>query len=85
MVSEIPTGSPLQVPTEERLLADIESFCEAYGVAITTLGREAVGDTGFVARLRKGRSPSISVVRRVYRYIGEVVRAEAEKAKSDNG
>jgi hypothetical protein len=37
------------------LITEIEHFLRATGMAPTRLGREALGDPGFVASVRKGR------------------------------
>lgn len=40
--------------TEPDIIADIESFCSAVGMAESTFGRLAVNDGKFVRRLRSG-------------------------------
>lgn len=41
--------------TSDQLLRRIDAFLKKTGMRATTLGREAIGDTAFVSRLRTGK------------------------------
>jgi hypothetical protein len=43
----------------------IEDYLDASGMTASDFGRFAVGDTGFVLELRRGRSPRLSTVDKV--------------------
>lgn len=55
--------------TRHTLLREIENFVNETGVAVTTLGREAVSDPSVVARLRSGRSCTIETYDRLRGYM----------------
>ena len=54
------------------LLSTIEHHLRKSGVTPTRFGRDAMGDPGFVASLRRGREPRESTVRRVAAYLAAV-------------
>jgi hypothetical protein len=52
------------------ILVDITAYCGAVGIAPTTFGQRAVGDTRFVERLREGRA-SVRQVDRARQYMAD--------------
>jgi hypothetical protein len=58
------------------LLSTIERYLRRSGVAPCRFGRDAMGDPGFVASLRRGREPRPATVRKVAAYLAEI-RSEA--------
>jgi hypothetical protein len=50
---------------ESPLLAEIETFIAAHGLAETTFGQKALGDKHFVKQLRAGRDIRLSTAGRV--------------------
>ena len=61
--------TPGQTMASEVFVAMVEGFLECTGMLPGTFGRLAVGDPGFVRRLRGGRSPALRTVDRVVAYI----------------
>ncbi|MHA3791048.1 hypothetical protein [Rhizorhabdus wittichii] len=59
------------------LLWLIERYLRESGTPASRFGRDAMGDPGFVAMLRRGREPRDDTVRRVQAYI---VRAREKMA-----
>lgn len=51
------------------LLSTVERYLRESGVAASRFGREAVGDPGFVAALRRGREPRDRTIHRVAAYL----------------
>ena len=51
--------------TSDSFRRRIEEYLEATGMTASDFGRFAVGDTGFVLELRRGRSPRLSTVDKV--------------------
>jgi hypothetical protein len=51
------------------LLSAIERHLRETGTPPSRFGREAMGDPGFVASLRRGREPRDGTVRRVAAYL----------------
>jgi predicted transcriptional regulator len=47
----------------------VEDYIDSSGMTASDFGRLAVGDTGFVLELRRGRSPRLSTVDRVLAWI----------------
>jgi len=58
------------------LLSTVERYLRESGVTASRFGRDAMGDPGFVATLRRGREPRDATVRRVAAYLTEM-RARA--------
>ena len=54
------------------LLSTVERYLRESGVPASRFGRDAVGDPGFVATLRRGREPRDATVRRVAAYLAEM-------------
>lgn len=54
---------------KSELLAEIEAYLAATGIAATALGREAVNDSHLVARLRKGNSVTLKTADKVRAYL----------------
>lgn len=54
------------------LLSTIERYLRESGVTPCRFGRDAMGDPGFVASLRRGREPREATVRRVAAYLAAV-------------
>lgn len=51
------------------LLSMIERYLRESGIPASRFGRDAMGDPGFVANLRRGREPRDGTIRRVQAYI----------------
>jgi len=51
------------------LLAMIERYLRESGIPASRFGRDAMGDPGFVATLRRGRQPRDRTIERVSAYI----------------
>ncbi|MBN07717.1 MAG: hypothetical protein CMM45_07795 [Rhodospirillaceae bacterium] len=54
---------------EQHLIQEIESYCNAAGIAESTFGRQAVNDGKFVGRLRAGKSITMSTVAKVRQFL----------------
>ena len=54
---------------QERLILEIESYCNAAGIAESTFGRKAVNDGKFVGRLRDGKGVTTATVAKVQRFL----------------
>ena len=78
LVTQLPRGRALRLRTADRLLAfmgmapvgaafrrEVEAFLAATGVKVALFGELAAGDPSFVARLRRGASPTLAKVDRV--------------------
>lgn len=61
------------------LLSTIERYLRDTGTTPSRFGRDAMGDPGFVASLRRGREPRDTTVRRVAAHI----TVSREQAKAD--
>ncbi|MET0377173.1 MAG: hypothetical protein ABW128_23305 [Rhizorhabdus sp.] len=62
------------------LLSTIERYLRESGVPASRFGRDAMGDPGFVAALRRGREPRDETIRRVAFYLA-ALRAPAAPRK----
>ena len=58
-----------QHPTARALLREIDSFLDDTGMLPTQLGRAAVNDGNFVARLRLGRTPKLHTIDAIRDYM----------------
>jgi hypothetical protein len=47
----------------------VEAFLKASAMAPSRFGREALGDPGFVAELRKGRCPNLRTIEKARAFI----------------
>lgn len=56
-------------PLRAQLLAEIEAFLQAYGMHATNLGRDTIGDTALVSRLRAGKDIRTETVDKVRAYM----------------
>ena len=59
----------MDIPTTKDIIKDIENFCKANEIAITTFCKNATGNVALMNKLRGGRSPSIDTARKVYDYM----------------
>lgn len=59
------------------LLSMIERYLRESGTPASRFGREAMGDPGFVATLRRGREPRDDTSRRVQAYIARARQGAA--------
>ncbi len=66
------------------LLADIEAYCQQAGIAESTFGRQAINDGKLCARLRGGKSITLSTAQKVQQFI-KSNSAENEAALADTG
>ena len=53
----------------EKLLDEIEAFLEANTLAAAKLGHDAMGDSAFVLRLRRGRNIGIDTADKIREYM----------------
>jgi len=53
----------------KKFLRECEAFIKASRITQAQFGREAVNDTGFISKVRGGRSPSLATADRVYQYM----------------
>jgi hypothetical protein len=60
----------------KHFIAQVEAFLKRSGFKPTEFGRQAVGDSGFVLNLRRGRSPTLATADKVLAFIA---RLEAEE------
>lgn len=51
--------------TKDEFLSEINAYCHAAGMAVTPFGTAAVGDPGFVPRLKRGGDVTLRVVEKV--------------------
>lgn len=56
---------------EADLIEDIKQFCERRDISVREFGRQALNDTGFVARLQKGRECLNSTRRRIQDFMAQ--------------
>ena len=61
--------TPGQTTVTELFVAKVEGFLDRTGTPPGVFGREAMGDPGFVRRLRGGRSPTLRTVDRIVAFI----------------
>lgn len=73
-----------QLLTTAAFLAIIEAFCERHQIKPSNFGKMAAADSGFVNRLRKGRSPSLDKTTEVVRWMNKY-DAEKGQPNADNG
>lgn len=71
---------PVIMTDTATLLAEIDAFTEATGMAETTFGKKAVNDGKFVRRLRAGRRVWPETVEKVRSFIAEHQAALPEAA-----
>jgi hypothetical protein len=64
-------GVPVKDDTNSDLLNDIEVYCQCTGIAESTFGRRAINDGKLCARLRDGKSVTLSTARKVRDFIRE--------------
>jgi len=62
-----------------KLIREIEDYVRRRGIAETTFGRMAAGDTYFVSRLRKGGSLLVRTEERVRTFMKEPLPARAKR------
>ncbi|MDP6574047.1 MAG: hypothetical protein QGI63_02010 [Rhodospirillales bacterium] len=55
----------------QRLIAEIEAYCQLSGLAETTFGRRAVNDGKFVGRLRDGKGVTVKTIARLRVFMHE--------------
>ena len=78
LVADLRRGRALRLRTADRLLAfmgmepvgpafrrEVNAFLAATGLKVSLFGEMAAGDSSFVARLRRGTSPTLAKVDRV--------------------
>lgn len=68
--------------TEDEFQLVVEGFLVRYGLAPTTFGLWAMGDSRFVFDLRRGRACSLTTVSKVRRFMNEYrIKHEAKRLK----
>lgn len=55
--------------TRDKLLKDISNFCRENSISFTEFGSRALADPGFYTRLKKGRSPTLERIEKVYDFM----------------
>jgi hypothetical protein len=55
----------------QQFLTDIDSFLARSGMTQTALGKQALGDGGFMTRLRQGSNVTLATVERVYKFMSD--------------
>lgn len=63
--------------TTAKLLDDIERYILRHGLTASEFGVEALNDTAFVHRLRRGRSPSGRTIDKVRNYMARTKKVNA--------
>jgi hypothetical protein len=69
-------------------LSDIERFLARYDMKSTVFGQRALGDSGFVFDLRRGRSPRLNTAERVVQWMADEARRHKQlrpKAPRETG
>jgi hypothetical protein len=61
----------MDIPTPEQFVARCEDFCRRHDMAETRFGRNATGEPQLLESIRRGRSPSLKVMRRVVDFMAE--------------
>jgi hypothetical protein len=64
-------------PTIKALLDDIEAFCDKVELSPTRFGVLATNDGNFIRAIRRGRTPSLGTITRVYRFMKTYKRRAA--------
>lgn len=74
------------MPERAKLLAEIEKFLRAYDVAPTTFGRDAMGDSAFVVRMRENpaRDMKLSTIAKARAWMAEY-RRDNKPARPTSG
>jgi hypothetical protein len=55
----------------QQLLADIEAFCQAFGVSPTAFGIRTMNDPAFVGMLRRGRVVRVDTYQHLMSWMSE--------------
>jgi len=58
-----------KLASDADILQQIEAFCEAHDMGVTTFGRAAIGDPNLVSGLRAGRSLTLKTAHAVLDFI----------------
>lgn len=66
----------MNIPSDEELLQEIESFLEATGLSPTRLGLDATGEGGLVKSIRAGRSITLRTGRRLLDFMDNYCAGE---------
>jgi hypothetical protein len=69
----------MQLPTEEALMRHVREFCEAHDIRVSEFGKRAVGDLGFMTRLKNGRSPTLRTARRAYLFMANFGKSDGDE------
>ena len=73
----------MNVPSHDDLIASIDAFQTRHpDIKDARFGREATGEPGLVARLRRGSSPTLALLERIKSYM-DVKDAELSHAVGD--
>lgn len=68
-----------QTREPDPLLADVEAFLAGTGMSATRFGLDAMGDPGFVHKLRGGREVKIATRKRVVGFMREWRAAKGKR------
>ena len=61
----------------EKLVREIEAYCQSVGITTTAFGSRAMNDSGFVGRLRSGGSTSLENAGKVRDFIASASEGAA--------
>ena len=67
-----PSDDKFYIPTQEDLVKYVDKFLEETGIKASTFGREVMGDSGFIPRLRDGNDLRLSTVHKIYESIEKI-------------
>ena len=74
----------MNVPTHDELISRINQFLERHpAIGEARFGRDATGEPGLVARLRRGSSPTLNVLNRIGAYMAAKDGEAADHAVTD--
>lgn len=72
-------GYPTEMAIRTALVMRVHAFCRRTGIAPSTLGRAAIRDAKFLARVEAGENFTIQNYQRVHDYIDRELKAGASK------
>jgi hypothetical protein len=60
------------IPTQDEFIKYVDDFLKDNGIKASTFGREFMGDSAFISRLRKGNDPQLSTMHRICRAVEKI-------------
>lgn len=61
--------------SHQAFVADFEDFCSTHKIALSELGFRALKDRAFYLKLKRGHSPTLQRIERVYDFMIDFERA----------